>query len=124
MLLKISVTRFGVLLNFGQLFKAFATINFTKSPTFLGNFCKGVKIYHFSSENIFGTLLKTFGNFFLITLLKISCLIENMTKECFGTYPVSIHDTESLLELLDGTLGEHSEDIASALLGFPGIMEL
>jgi hypothetical protein len=35
-------------------------------------------------------------------------------------YLVSIHDTESLLELLDGTLGEHSEDIAAALLGFPG----
>jgi len=33
---------------------------------------------------------------------------------------VSIHDTESLLELLDGTLGEHSEDIAAALLGFLG----
>ena len=47
-----------------QLFKAFsnhlkplATITLPKSPTFLGNFCKGVKIYHFSSEIIFGQLL-------------------------------------------------------------------
>ena len=30
-----------------------ATINLPKSLTFLGNFCKGVKIYHFSSEIIF-----------------------------------------------------------------------
>ena len=41
----------------GQFFKALATINLPKSPTFLGNFCKGVKIYHFSSEIIFGQLL-------------------------------------------------------------------
>ena len=46
------VTRLGNLLDFGQLFKA--TINLFKSPTFLGNFCKGVKIYHFYSEIIFG----------------------------------------------------------------------
>ena len=31
-----------------------ATISLPKSPTFLGNFCKGVKIIHFSSEIIFG----------------------------------------------------------------------
>ena len=34
-----------------------ATINLPKSLTFLGNFFKGVKIYHFSNENIFGQLL-------------------------------------------------------------------
>ena len=39
-----------------------------QSPTFLGNFCKVVKIYHFSSEIIFGHLLQTFGDFFLVTL--------------------------------------------------------
>ena len=37
--------------------KHLATINLPKSPTFLGNFCKGVKIYHFSSEIVFGQLL-------------------------------------------------------------------
>ena len=52
-----SVTRLGDLLEFGQLFKALTTINLPKSPTFLGNFCKGVKIYHFSSEIIFRQLL-------------------------------------------------------------------
>ena len=37
--------------------KHLATIDFPKSPTFLGIFCKGVKIYHFSREVIFGQLL-------------------------------------------------------------------
>ena len=37
--------------------KPVATIILAKSPTYLGNFCKGVKIIHFSSELIFGQLL-------------------------------------------------------------------
>ena len=49
-----SVTRLGDLLNFGQVFKPLTTINLPKSPTFLGNFCIGAKIFHFSSEIIFG----------------------------------------------------------------------
>ena len=53
----ISVTRLGDLLDFGQVLKPLATINLLKSPTFLGNFCKGVNIYNFSSEIIFGQLL-------------------------------------------------------------------
>ena len=44
--------------------KPLATINLPDLPTFLGNFCKGVKIYHFCSEIIFGQLLKIFGDFF------------------------------------------------------------
>ena len=44
-------------------------MNLPKSHTFLGNFCKGVKIYHFSKINIFGHLLLTFGDFFLVTLV-------------------------------------------------------
>ena len=52
-----SVTRLGDLLDFGQFFKAFATIILSKSPTFLGNFCKGVKKIHFTSEIIFRQLL-------------------------------------------------------------------
>ena len=51
------MTRLGDLLDFGQLSKALATINLPKSPTFLGNFCKGDKIYHFSSEINFRQLL-------------------------------------------------------------------
>ena len=53
----------------GKFLKPLATINLPKSPTFLGNFCKGVKSYHFSSEIIFGQLLQTFGDFFLVTLV-------------------------------------------------------
>ena len=49
--LAISVSRLGNFL------KPLATINLAKSPTFLGNFCKGFKIYPFSSEIILGQLL-------------------------------------------------------------------
>ena len=52
-----SVTRFGKLLDFVQLFKAIATNYLPKSPTFLGNFSKGVKFFKFSSNIIFGQLL-------------------------------------------------------------------
>ena len=69
LLIPSSVTRLGVFLHFGQLFKSLATINLPKSLTFLGNFCKGVKIYHFSSEIIFGQLLHRFGDFYLVTLI-------------------------------------------------------
>ena len=47
----------------GNFLKPLATIDLPKSPTFLGNFCKVVKIIHFSSETIFGQLLQTFGDF-------------------------------------------------------------
>ena len=49
--------------------KPLATLNLPKSLTFLGNFGEGVKIYHFSGEIIFGQLLLTFGDFYLVTLL-------------------------------------------------------
>ena len=52
-----SVTRLGDLLDFGQLLKPLAAINWPKSFTFLGNFCKDVKIFNFSNEIIFGQLL-------------------------------------------------------------------
>ena len=34
----------------------------------LGNFCKGVKIFHYSREIPFGQLLQTFGDFLLFTV--------------------------------------------------------
>ena len=40
-----------------------------KSPTFLGNFCEGVKIFHFSCEIIFGQTFINIWRFFLVTLL-------------------------------------------------------
>ena len=52
----------------GNFTKPVATISLPKSPTFLGNFCKGEKIFNVSSEIIFGQLLQTFGDFYLVTL--------------------------------------------------------
>ena len=52
-----SVTRLGNFLHFGHLFKAFGNNEFSKSFTFLDNFCKSFKIYYFPSEIIFGQLL-------------------------------------------------------------------
>ena len=74
-----SVTRLGDLLDLGQLLKPLSPNNLPKSPTFLGNFGKGAKIYHFSNEIIFGQLLQTFGNFF-DCIKKSFILLKNITK--------------------------------------------
>ena len=42
---------------FGNFSKPLAANNLPKYPAFLGNFCKGVKIFNFSSEIIFWQLL-------------------------------------------------------------------
>ena len=47
----------GDFLTLGNFLKPLETKNLPKSPSFLGIFCKGVKMYHFSSEIIFGQLL-------------------------------------------------------------------
>ena len=47
----------AIFCNLGNFLKPLATINLPKSPTFLGNFCKVDKVYHFSNEIIFGQLL-------------------------------------------------------------------
>ena len=63
-----------------------ATIKLPKSPTFLGNFCNGVKMHHFSSEMIFGQLLSTFSDFYLFTLTpldKRTGRILTIQFECF-----------------------------------------
>ena len=52
----------------GNFLKPLATIILPKSPTFLGNFYKGVKIFDFL-WNHFGQFLWTFGDFLLVTLL-------------------------------------------------------
>ena len=41
----------------GKFLKPLVTLNLPKSLTFLRNFCKDVKIYHFSSKIIFGQIL-------------------------------------------------------------------
>ena len=72
------VTRFGNFLDFGQLLKPLAAINLPKSLTFLGKFCKDVKIIQFSIEIIFGQLLSKFGDFYLVTLQVIQTLIQDI----------------------------------------------
>ena len=81
--LKVSVARLGDILDFGQLFKASGKINLPQSSPFLGNFCKGVKIIHFSSDTIFGQLLYTINDFYLVTLPEIDgCQFENIPIFC------------------------------------------
>ena len=62
------MTRLGDLLHFEQLFKACDNNYFAQIAHILGNICKVVKIFNFSSEIIFGQLLYTFGNVLLVTL--------------------------------------------------------
>ena len=50
-------TDWAIYCTLGNFSKPVATINLPKSPTFLGNFCKGVNINHFSSKIIFVQLL-------------------------------------------------------------------
>ena len=71
----------AIYFTWGNFLKPLAITNMSKSPTFKGNFCKGVKIWHFSSEIIFGQLLETFGNFFLVYLHSThsSCFFNQMT---------------------------------------------
>ena len=57
------MTRLGDLLHFGIFFKAYGNNYFAQIAHILGNFCEGVKIFHFSSEILFGQLLETFGDF-------------------------------------------------------------
>ena len=54
----------------GNFSKPLATISLPKSPTFLGNFWKGVKIFHFSSEIILGKFYRQLDDFFLVTLVE------------------------------------------------------
>ena len=48
----------------GNFSKPLATINLAKSLTFLGNFGKGVKIFHFSSEIMLGATVIDIWQFF------------------------------------------------------------
>ena len=57
--------------------KPLATMHLPKSPTFWGNFCKGVKIFNISREIIFRQLFRNLAIFFwshwiLGTLLNVS----------------------------------------------------
>ena len=62
--MRLQCDQIGRFIELGNFLKHLATINLPKSPTFLGNFCKNVKIFNFSSEIIFGQILLKFGDFF------------------------------------------------------------
>ena len=49
-------TDWAIYCTLGHFLNPLAAINLPKSTTLLDNFCKGVQIYHFSSEIIFGQL--------------------------------------------------------------------
>ena len=71
----------------GNFLKPLATINFPKSPTVLGNFCVGAKIFNFSSEIIFGQLLWTFCDFYLVTLAVFLEILKCRSSQFqIGTY--------------------------------------
>ena len=61
---RISVTRLGDLLQFGQIFKATASNYFDKIAHVLGKYCKDAKIFHFSSGIIFGNLFRYLATFY------------------------------------------------------------
>ena len=77
---------FGLWATFESLWQQLICPNLPHSSPFLGNFCKGVKIIYFSSETIFGQLLQTFGNFYLVTLPilpfgpKSSIILESVSR--------------------------------------------
>ena len=59
-----SVTRLRDLLHFGQLFKACGGNYFAQITHIFRQFCKGVKIFHFSSGIIFGNFFSHWVNFY------------------------------------------------------------
>ena len=59
-----SVTILRDLLHFGQLFKVCGNNYLAQIAHILGNFCKGVKIFHFSGEIIFGQFFRHFLTFY------------------------------------------------------------
>ena len=93
------MTRLGDLLRFGKLFKAGGNHYFAQIVHILGNFCKGVKIFHFTREILFVQLLWTFGNFLLVTLFIINTVCYHQlismysvvsTQQLYLHYPKSV----------------------------------
>ena len=73
-----SVTRLDLFCALGNFSKPLETINLPKSPTFLVNFCKGVKIIIFSSE-----IIIDIWRFLLVTLVRDnkSCYRDKTRRE-------------------------------------------
>ena len=54
----------------------------------LGNLCKGVEIFHFIREILFGQLLQTFGDFLLVTLVNSRYVVNVCSKYAEGIQQV------------------------------------
>ena len=106
-----SVTRLGDLWYFGHLFKAFGNNYFAQIALILGNFCKAVKIFHFSNEIIFGLLLQIFGNFLLVTLVVSQFRDGAKVRNSKVTLNINL---ESFLAMFIGTTFIPSHSLALA----------
>ena len=84
------MTRLGDLLDFGHLFQAFGNNCIAQITHILDIFCKGVKIIHLPCEIIFGQLLKTFGNFLLVTLLPTK-IFRSIELKFIGSLSISTY---------------------------------
>ena len=73
----------------GLLVSSNPTISLPKSTTFLGNFCKGVKNYHFSSKIILGNFYRHLETFYWSHWLP--CLIHLKSTMWSFTLPHSNH---------------------------------
>ena len=73
----------------GKFLKPLATIYLPKSPTFLGKFWKGVKIYHFSSEIIFRKLYRHLAIFIWSHWLQPSLFSLLLCSYFFRLYLIS-----------------------------------
>ena len=82
----------------GNFSKPVSTNILPKLPTFLYNSCKGFKNFNFSSENIFGQLLWTFGDFLLVALdlISWSCTILDLIWLKTGQRPP--HHSRGLIQ--------------------------
>ena len=104
-----SVSRLSDLLHFGQLFKACSNNYLAQIAHILDNFCKGVKIFQFSSEIIFGQHFLTIGDFlrvtlghFRVTLVEGKVLVPSSNSfgqmsPCIGTLSTCYLGTSSIL---------------------------
>ena len=59
-----NVTRLDDLLHFGQLFQASGNNFYAQITHILGNFCKGVQIFYFSSKIMFGNFYRHLATFY------------------------------------------------------------
>ena len=87
----------------GSFSKLVATISLTKSATFVGNFSKGVKIFNFSSEIIFGNFYTHLATFYWSHFCRMIRLFAFQSMNSFNFYclkiALKIEEKEKRLEL-------------------------